>query len=123
MIDVSKYIGKQFHPTNYNCFHFVQDVYKDLFNIDIDILNNNKEYNREYFFTKYYQEEHKFQECAFPEENSIVWMEKTLKVPHVGILSDKHVLHLGVRGVKIERLNNVLKTYDTVRFYKWLKSQ
>lgn len=122
MIDVSKYIGKPFHPANHNCFHFVQEVYKDVFNIDIDILNN-KEYSREYFFAKYYQEEHNFQELSFPEENNIVWMEKTLKVPHVGIYSDKHVLHLGVRGVKIERLNNVLKTYDTVRFYKWLKSQ
>jgi cell wall-associated NlpC family hydrolase len=104
-----------------NCWWLVRDFYKNQLQIElpvysVDLLEVNK---RVSMFAKSLKKD--WLRLPEPEINCVVAMGRKQEIIHVGIYVAKDkVLHLieGFSG-KIEKLQQLEKTYKTIRFYQY----
>src|SRR5688572_6970968 len=102
-LDTDKYMSKRFHITNYNCWHFVRDVWFELTGAML------------YDYTPAHTNKHELQLAANDARHRfklvapvcaqqsvlpvIVLMKRRHDVPHIGVLYKGKVLHLRPEGV------------------------
>lgn len=112
-----KFFSKQYHKRNYNCAHFVVEVWNDITGKDItktfgefllpeearglpdDIYDN-------------------FVKIKEPVSPCIVVMRQPKSVPHVGIFYKNKILQITERGVSYLEPELATRHYRKVRYYK-----
>lgn len=124
-VDVAKYLtGREFHWRNYNCFHFVRDVWLDLTGVDLGDLSPTEATpgSMQGAFTA--GEEallgaNKVARIPRPVDPCIVLMLRPRVLNHVGIFTQRRVLHLAPRlQVRLEDFKLATMSFNEVRFYK-----
>lgn len=110
------YLNKVYDKRNYNCAHFVSEVWKDLFNYDLSLqlsgfMKAKTERNAKL------SELRKLKKIEHPKSPCVVWLHSK-NVSHVGIYLDDRVLHITEDGVKLELLETLKLGFRKVSFYE-----
>jgi hypothetical protein len=113
---VDPYLNRTFSFSSYNCWHFVQDVWKDLTGVDLgNQVPDDKSiasYNtRATDFSK------KLTKLPNKKDPCIVLMLRDRTQPHIGVYYKGRLLHLGPRGAEYRPLEHVTGPYQTIEFY------
>lgn len=123
MIDVAKYLGREFHWRDYNCWDFTRDVWLDHCGVDLGkrtpaslTLTSLREAFRQQEFDV---DGAVVQRIPSPEDPCLVLMIRPKVLSHVGVFVRDKVLHL------LPRERSVLQDFRTatlgfqeIRFYK-----
>jgi hypothetical protein len=113
-VSVDVYFGRQYDRKNYNCLHFVSDVWLESTGVDIrdklaNLFNPNRVPSKENFKA--------FKRLDKPESPCIVLMSRRFSDPHVGVYIRGRVLHICELGVEFQPIEIVTFGFHTVRFY------
>jgi hypothetical protein len=120
VISIDKFFGRNYHPREYNCAHFVVDVLEEL--IQAPIRDQFKEMltgpadrqAKRYLFNGLVR-------LKKPVDYSIAVFNSYRTAPHVGIYLRGRILHLSARGVEFQPLEVVSQNYRAYRFYECRK--
>lgn len=115
MINVNAYLDCRFHSTQYTCLHFVRDVWRDSFGVDlthalIAIHDNGDMACRKYL-----------KRLREPKNPCLVWFKDKVE-PHIGILYNSKVLHLAEGGVLYQPLAHAIIGFSGVNYYDPIKN-
>lgn len=117
MLDWDKYRDVKHDDLDYNCLHFVCDVYQDLTGIDLspDVLELRAPLMHRrvcpdklsYFILR-----------AAPIDSYIAVMRNPNNV-HCGIFLNGHIVHLDKDGIKSQPPHIAQRQYQTVKYYDY----
>jgi hypothetical protein len=116
MMGLDAFFMRKYDKNNYNCAHFVVEVYKHLTGRDITA-------EMQGFLFPIGEREaslslrRTFKETAKPIETSIVLFQGRRVAPHVGIYLNRKVFHLTESGVYHMPVEVVKIGFKTVRFF------
>lgn len=114
---VDRFLQKEFSYRDYNCFHFVRDVWLELTGNDLGDQTPQSPgvdtYNQKALLVA-----NTLLALAMPEDPSIVLLQRDRLEPHVGVFYKGRVLHLNRKGAYYMPLSQVTPGYTTVGFYK-----
>ena len=114
---VDKFMHRQFHIQNYNCWDFIREVWLELAGRDIG--HRTPEVATQLAMRRRFdREEREFVKLAAPEDPCIVLMRRVKGTPHVGIFYKKKVLSIDERGVTYFPLNVATAGFKSVGFYR-----
>lgn len=121
-LDTDKYLSKRFHITNYNCWHFVRDVWFELTN---EMLYDYTPAKTTKYELQLAAEDARYRFVQVPKDTGkhlplIVLMKRYRDVPHIGVLYKGKVLHLRPEGVMYQPLDVASVGFDDVLFYTTL---
>lgn len=120
-LDTDKYLSKRFHITNYNCWHFVRDVWFELTNEMLYDFTPAKTTKHELQLAA---EDARYRFTQVPKGSTtaplIVLMKRYRDVPHIGVLYKGKVLHLRPEGVMYQPLDVASVGFDDVLYYTTL---
>lgn len=122
-LDVDKYLGKRFHITNYNCWHFVRDVW---FELTGEVLYDYTPAKTTKYELELAAEDARYHFVEEPYPNAttaplIVLMKRAHDVPHIGVLYKGRVLHLRPEGVMYQPVDVSSVGFQKVLFYSTRK--
>lgn len=110
-METDKFLDRVYDLKNYNCAHFVTEVWEDLTGEDISELCGSFVGNDAWSSLKDRKKLRK------PESPCVAIMQNPSILPHAGIYVEGRILHITETGVKFEELS-VLKLYNRISFYK-----
>jgi len=116
-VSIDKYFSKHYDKQNYNCAHFVVDVYSDMFGEDLRPTLSSVLLPR-HARSLSVSTARKFIVLESPENPCIVLMQRPRSDLHVGIWYNRRVLHLVSTGVHYQPLNVASYGFSKVRFIK-----
>ena len=115
-MNLDKYFFRKYDRKNYNCTHFVCEVWQELKGFDLSgplagflhdpderhvLLNDLRAMRR----------------LTAPESPCVALFKANRAPPHVGIYINRRVLHIQERGVEYQPLEVVKFGFQSVRFY------
>lgn len=122
MIEVDKYLGREFNLRTYNCWDFIRDVWKDHCGVDLGSRTPNPATAAAMVAA--------FQNCQFdvegqvvkrieePEDPCLVMLIRPKVMSHVGVFVRGKLLHLAWgSNVRHQPLDEVLG-FSEIRWYK-----
>jgi hypothetical protein len=115
-MNIDQFLDRQYDSKNYNCVHFVCEVFTKLFNEDYyKILGG-------FLFAPGHRctckiDLRPIQQVARPERPCLALFQVAKNNPHVGIWMDGKILHLRESGVSLMPLEIVMLSFKKVRFY------
>lgn len=118
MFTIDAYLSKKFHMTNYNCWHFVSDVWEQLTGVKLNdftpkhITKAELELAAQGATAQHFVEVERSQVIPL-----IVLMQQPQTAPHVGVLIKGKVLHLKPCGAAYEALDVARIGFSKVSFY------
>lgn len=122
-IVVDKYLGREFHWKNYNCWDFLRDVWLDHCGVDLgnrtpEVLT--QETLKRMFAMQEFDVDGKLvHRIDEPEDPCIVMLVRPNVLSHVGVFVRGKLLHLQPRGNVIHQDLAVASLgFKEVRFYK-----
>ncbi len=120
MFEVDKYLGRQFHITRGNCWHFVRDVWKDLTGEQLwdytpAVTTKSELELAAKDAAPRFIEVPEFNVPCF--QHLIVLFQRPRDTPHVGVLYKQKVLHLRAEGAMYQPLEVAKVGFPTVRFF------
>lgn len=114
-MNTDKYLNRIYNKREYNCAHFVAEVWHDLTGHDLSIqLTGFMRKRSDRFVTAGLLKS--FIKLPSPKTPSILWLHNK-KESHVGIYLDGRVLHITENGVKLELLETLTIGFKKVGFY------
>ena len=120
-MNIDKYLDRVYNERNYNCAHFVCEVWNDITGQDISILLAG-------FLrapSKRWLDAHKLARLTpldAPETLAIALFQSCKRDAHVGIWLDGKILHIGEKGVELTCIELLRISFNQVRFYDVKKS-
>lgn len=117
MSHLDKYLSKTFNHRNYNCYHFVREVWLELTGIDLGDQAP-ETVSAQSYTEKALQVANTLERLQSPSDPCIVLLQRARIEPHIGVYVDGKVLHLTRTGAYFMTLNQVTPGYPTVSFYK-----
>lgn len=114
---VDKYLNKSFSYKNYNCYHFVRDIWLELTGVDLGDQVP-KDPGTEAYNQKALQVANTLTELPSPQDPSIVLFRRARLEPHIGVYLNGKVLHLTRHGAYYMALGQVSAGYPKVTYYK-----
>lgn len=120
MFTVDKYLAKKFSIGNYNCWHFVRDVWFELTGHMLYDYTPAKT-NKHELELAAIDATHHFVETDLQSADKllplIVLFRRPKDAPHIGVLYLGKVLHMRPQGVRWEPLQIARMSFDRVNFY------
>lgn len=123
MIEIDRYLGREFHWKRYNCWDFVRDVWKDYCGVDLghrtpDVVT--QQTLKESFSIQEFDVDGKIvKRIAEPEDPCLVMLVRPRILSHVGVYVRGRLLHLQPRGNVIHQdLAQAAQGFTEIRFYK-----
>lgn len=114
---VDPYLQKTLQPTKYNCWHFVQEIWKDLTGIDLgDQTPEN--HSAESYKKTAVAFAATLEKVPHLQDPCIVLMLRERVQPHIGVYYNGRLLHLNARGAEYRPIDQVTASYTTVQYYK-----
>ncbi|RTL04408.1 hypothetical protein EKK58_10570 [Candidatus Dependentiae bacterium] len=113
---VDNYFNKKFHPTNYNCWDFIRDVWMDITKFDIGCRTPNPSTPKNKI-KRFMAEESDFIKVPELVDPCIILFKRNVGIPHVGVYTRGRVLHISEKGVKFEHLEIAKLGFNDVGFY------
>ncbi len=115
-IKIDKYLEKTFSARSYNCWHFVQEAWKDITGTDLG------DHTPEDHSAGSYRQAalgfaSKLQPLQTLQDPCIVLMLRERVQPHVGVFYNGRLLHLNTRGAEYRPIDQVTASYPTVKYY------
>jgi len=115
-MNFDKFLDKKYNSKNYNCLHFVKDVYKELFEIDIENVF------RGLFDGPGCRKPsvvglEQLSRLERPISPCIALFQANRRSPHVGIWLGGRILHLSTNGAEWTPLESFMLDFNKVRFY------
>lgn len=113
---IDKFYDREYNEKEYNCLHFVREVWLDITGKDIGTKLATfmlPAQDR----TATFESRQYFQRVDTPVEPSIVLMGRARTPPHVGIYIGGKVLHIHPRGVELQPVDVAMRGFSTVRYY------
>lgn len=118
MFTIDAYLRKKFHITNYNCWHFVRDVWQELTGTTLYDFTPAHTSKAELELAAHDAVQHFVQVERGPGCGPlIVLMQQTKTAPHVGVLIKGKVLHLKPCGAAYEAFDVARIGFSKVSFY------
>jgi len=116
MFEVDRYLGKKFHLRDYNCWHFVRDVW---FELTGDMLYDYTpdKLNRHELDLAAEDATHRFVALERPVSHTIVLMKRARDTPHIGVMYKGKVLHLRPEGAMYQPLDVASVGFSKILFY------
>lgn len=115
-MNTDSYLNKQYDKRNYNCAHFVSEVWLDLFGYDLSIQLQGFMTERCKRNAKL-SELRKLKKIYEPKSPCIVWLHSK-NISHVGIYIEGRILHITEDGVKYELLETLKLGFKKASFYE-----
>ncbi len=122
-IEVGKYLGREFHWRNYNCWDFIRDVWLDHCGVDLgrrtpDSITT-QDFLKAFSGQEFDVHNRIVHQIAQPEEPCLVYMSRPNSLSHVGVWVQGRLLHLRPRGnVVHEDFELASIGFPEIRFYK-----
>lgn len=114
-MSLDDFYNKQYHRSDYNCSHFVRDVWLFLKGVDISDLVG--AFNSGELITAM-KARSDLTALEKPLDPSIAWFQTDPKEPpHVGIYIEGQIFHMTPDGPKLHPLLWVSSQYKKVKFY------
>ena len=115
-MNIDKYLDRKYDSANYNCAHFVCDVFKDLFNTDYykilqAVLLPTMERRLRSVNLGH------LERLAVPRSPCLALFQVGRNTPHVGVWLDGRILHIKESGVEYSRLEDIMLGFKKVRFF------
>lgn len=123
MVDVSKYLGREFHWKRYNCWDFVRDVWLDTTGVDIG-SRRPEEWTQAAMKRAFVEQENEVlgklvQRIEHPADPCLVMLLRPSILNHCGVLVSNRLLHMHpTRGVCHEDIHAATIGFNELRFYK-----
>jgi hypothetical protein len=115
-VNLDKYFDKIYDESEYNCAHFVCEVWKDLFNQDISgPLNGVLRAPGQRRLSAH--DLAVFEPVGTPTGPCLALFQIWRKQPHVGIWINGKVLHITEKGVEWTYVETFSVSFNQVRFY------
>lgn len=112
---------RKYDSANYNCAHFVCEVWKQIKNEDIStVLNGALKAPSHRLMDAHSLRA--FRRLQAPSSPCVALFQLHRREPHVGIFLDGRILHLTENGVEWTYQETILVNFDKVRFYDIEKS-
>ena len=111
---MNQFFDKRYHPTNYNCGHFVSELWQYLTGENIDEIITAFNSQSIDCYRPYHS---RFNRIRSPIPNCLVLMRDNTLVPHVGVFYDSRVLHLTPNGVRYQTVQELEKEH-TLSYFK-----
>lgn len=123
MIDTKKYLGREFHWRNYNCWDLIRDVWLDHCGVDLGKRTPESvtaQAFRAAFMGQELDVHNKIvHQISQPEDPCLVYMHRPGIMSHVGVYVGGRLLHLVPRGnVTLEDFHTASMGFKEIRFYK-----
>lgn len=119
MLDLDQFYEKQYNEAEYNCSHFVRDVWLYLKGVDISALVG--AWNSGSLATAMAQRTD-LTRLTEPQSPCIGMCANPGDPPHVGIVFDgRSMFHMTPDGPKVHSLSFIQTQYKSVKFYLCLK--
>jgi len=115
MNNLDDYHQKEYHSTDYNCSHFVRDLWFDLTGQDICDLVGAFNSGR---LGPAMSVRRGLVRLDNPEDPCIVWFVLPGFTPHVGIFVERGVFHMTPDGPRYQPLALLQNLYQNTKFYK-----
>lgn len=116
ILNIDKYLDRQFNDRSYNCFDFVREVWRDTTGKDLGhqtpAVHSVDTYTIQALSVADTLKKHES-----PQDPSIVLMLRKRLEPHIGIYYRGRVLHLNRQGAHYADFGHVTAPYITVQFY------
>ena len=115
-MSLDRFLGKRFHAENYNCVHFMAEVWEHLTGekihnlIECTLLPPKDRYLDGDIYSN-------FIEIEQPESPCIVLMSN-LKKFHVGVYFNNNILHLNTNGARVQSLDDLKINFNKFRYFK-----
>jgi hypothetical protein len=116
MNSIDPFFFRAYNERNYNCAHFVAEVWATLFDRDITHALHT-------FLTPKEARSapgairHAFKHLSCPQTPCVVLMTRPHTTPHVGIYLDGKVLHITEHSVQYVPLEVAAQAFRVVKFY------
>lgn len=113
----SYYVGKHYNEKEYNCAHYVAQIFKEHMNVEIP---TGYVFDRKFVIWM----RRNFEQVFKPEDGCLVLMTNIDSSYHVGVYGNYGVYHnfkpeVGNGAVCKWQMSAVKAYYKEVRFYKW----
>jgi len=122
MIDVGKYLGREFHWKNYNCWDFIREVWIE--HAGVDLGKRTPESVTVQAFRKAFEAQEfdvdgaVVRRLEHPIDPCLVLMIRPNVLNHVGVFVQGRVLHLlPKQRVQLQDFNIATMGFSEVRFY------
>lgn len=123
MIQVDKYLGREFDLRKFNCWDLAREVWLDHCGIDIGPRDFPTPTRRD--MTRAMNEQFPKLEAArvlrevpYPEDPCVVLFQRPGLLSHAGVYTKGRILHIQPQcRVLHENLDNVLRVFTSVRFF------
>ena len=114
MIDT--YLNRRYDYDQFNCGHFVSEVYYDLTNINISDITSSFIKRNAKEFRRFLRDRVRLEKV---DPICLMLMQDDILETHVGVVVEpEKVLHLTENGPICEHINNLKSLYSKVTFYK-----
>jgi len=123
MIDTAKYLDREFHWRNYNCWDFIREVWRDHCGVDLGRRTPDditvKALVAAFSTQEFDVDGSIVTRIAEPEDPCLVMMVRPKILSHVGIFVNNQILHLIPRGkAQLQDFRYATIGFPEVRFYK-----
>lgn len=116
-LDIDSYMGRTFHIRDYNCWHLLQDAWRDLTGRDL----GDRTPIRVTFAAligRFDTDVPEFTELPGPKDPSLVLMRRSGTVPHCGVYVRGRVLQMTPTGVSYLPVEVATAGFAQVGFYE-----
>jgi hypothetical protein len=112
------YLTRQFDLRQYNCWHLVRDVWRDMTGVDLgDLTPPATDVPSLDAAAWDAAAGPRFERLGQPRQPCVVLMRRRREMPHVGVLMRWRLLHMTPECVRHEWLSDVVREWDSLEFY------
>jgi len=115
-MSIDCFLGRTYNKDNYNCAHFVVEVWEHLTGVNIEDKMAGFLLPVEYRFVPF-SLRRLFKKLDKPTGLCIVLMQRFGKEPHVGLYYKNRVLHITKQGVQYMPLEIATLGFNKIGFY------
>lgn len=102
-MNLDQFFSRKYHQTEYNCLHFVAEVWKYITGQD---------------FGEKFRGRDRFKRVPHPISPCIVIMQQKVGVTHAGVYLNQKVIHIHPAGVEFLPLEIATRGCKKLRFYQ-----
>lgn len=114
---VDPYLQKTLNTRTYNCWNFVQEVWRDLTGVDLG-NQTPSDHSIESYKKTAVAFSATLEKISEVQDPCIVLMLRDRVQPHIGVYYNGRLLHLNARGAEYRPVDQVTASYTSVQYYK-----
>lgn len=122
MIQTAKYLDRQFHWKNYNCWDFIREIWLDHCGVDLGQRTPEDTTivaHRDAFYKQWDEVHNKIvHELPGPADPCLVLMLRPKVLSHVGVHTKGNIIHLHPRmGVLVQDVRSATQGFPEIKWY------